>query len=101
ALLSPGLNYFGNMQTQPAVEKYGNRDLFIVASKGDTESADAVESFEKVGNTRYGFMVLLVGSAHGTEMFKYRDKTDGPPEVEDALEGFLMTRLGLAKAGYK
>ena len=99
-LLSPGLNYFGNMQTRPAVEKYGNRDLFIVASKGDTESAKAVDGLT-IGNPRHGFMVLPVGSYHGTDMFKYRDKTDGPPVVEDAVEGFLMTRLGLAKADYK
>jgi len=101
ALLSPGLNYFGNMETRPAVEKYGNRDLFIVASKGDTDSAEAAESFEKIGNPRYGFFILPVGSSHGTEMFKYRDKTDGPPQVEDALESFLTTRLGLAKADIK
>jgi len=99
-LLSPGLNYFGNMQTRPAVEKYGSRDLFIVASKGDTESAKAVEGLT-IGNPRHGFMVLPVGSYHGTDMFKYRDKTNGPPVVEDAVEGFLMTRLGLAKADYK
>ena len=101
ALLSPGLNYFGNMATEPAVRKYGDRDLFVVASKGDTESAEAAENFEKIGNTRYGFMILPVGSLHGTEMFKYRDKTDGPPVVEDAVESFLMTRFGLAKANYK
>jgi len=101
ALLSPGLNYFGNMATEPAVRKYGDRDLFVVASKGDTESFEAAENFEKIGNTRYGFMILPVGSLHGTEMFKYRDKTDSPPAVEDALESFLMTRLGLAKADYK
>jgi dienelactone hydrolase len=100
ALLSPGLNYFGNMPTRPAVEKYGNRDLFVVASKGDTQSADAVEGLT-IGTPRHGFMVLPVGSSHGTEMFKYRDKTDGPPVVEDALESFLMTRLGLAKADYE
>jgi len=100
ALLSPGLNYFANMQTRPAVEKYGDRDLFIVASQGDTESAAAAESFEKIGNTRYGFFILPVGSSHGTEMFKYRDQTDGPPKVEDGLEFFLTTRLGLAEAGY-
>lgn len=101
ALLSPGLNYFGNMATEPAVGKYGDRDLFVVASKGDTESAEAAENFGKIGNTRYGFMILPVGSYHGTEMFKYRDKTDGPTVVEDALESFLMTRLSLAKADYK
>jgi dienelactone hydrolase len=101
ALLSPGLNYFGNMATEPAVRKYGDRDLFVLASKGDTESAEAAENFEKIGNTRYGFMILPVGSLHGTEMFKYRDKAEGPPVVEDAVESFLMTRLGLAKANYK
>jgi dienelactone hydrolase len=94
ALLSPGLNYFGNMQTRPAVEKYRDRDLFIVASKGDTESAQAVEGLT-IGDTRHGFMVLPVGSFHGTDMFKYRDKTDGPAVVEDALESFLTTRMGL------
>ena len=100
ALLSPGLNYFGNMQTRPAVEEYRGRDLFVVASKGDTESAQAVEGLT-IGDTRHGFMVLPVGSYHGTDMFKYRDKTDGPPVVEDALESFLMTRMGLKEAGYK
>lgn len=100
ALLSPGLNYFGNMPTRPAIEKYGDRDLFIVASKGDTESAEAVDGLT-IGNTKHGFMVLPVGGSHGTEMFKYRDKTDGPPVVEDGLESFFMTRFGLSKAGYK
>lgn len=100
ALLSPGLNYFGNMPTRPAVEKYGDRDLLVVASQGDTDSAAAAESFMKIGNTRYGFFILPVGSSHGTEMFKYRDKTDVAPKVEDGLEFFLTTRLGLAEAGY-
>ena len=100
ALLSPGLNYFGNMATRPAVEKYGNRDLFIVAAKGDTESAKAAEGLT-IGNIRHGFMVLPVGTYHGTDLFKYRDRSDGPPVVEDALEGFLLTRLGLAEAGHK
>lgn len=100
ALLSPGLNYFGNMPTRPAVEKYGDRDLFIVAAKADAESAKAVDGL-MVGRPKHGFMVLPTGTNHGTDLFKYRDKTDGPPVVEDALESFLMTRMGLADAGYK
>jgi pimeloyl-ACP methyl ester carboxylesterase len=101
ALLSPGLNYFGTMQTHPAVERYGDRDLFTVASRGDTESAEAADDFMKIGNALYGFMILPKGNAHGTEMFKYREKADGPPIVENALEGFLTTRLGLAAADHK
>ena len=100
ALLSPGLNYFGNMPTRPAVEKYGQRDLFIVVAKGDEESAKAVDGLT-IGQPKHGFMVLPTGTFHGTEMFKYRDKTGGPPVVEDALESFLMTRLGLADGGHK
>ena len=100
ALLSPGLNYFGNMQTLPALQKYGDRDLYVIASKSDRDSNEAAESFMKIGNTRYGFVILPVGGSHGTEMFKYRNTTDGPPVVEDALEFFLTTRLGLAKADY-
>ena len=92
-LLSPGLNYFGNMPTRPAVEKYGARDLFIVAAKGDEESAKAVDGLS-TGQAKHGFMVLPTGSSHGTEMFKYRDKTDGPPVVEDAVASFLTTRIG-------
>ena len=94
ALLSPGLNYFGNMPTRPAVEEYGDFDLFIVAAKGDEESMKAVEGL-KIGKAQHGFMVLPTGNYHGTDMFKYRDKIDGPSVVEDALESFFMTRLAL------
>jgi dienelactone hydrolase len=100
ALLSPGLNYFGNIPTRPAVEKYGERDLFIIASKGDTESAKAVDGLT-IGTPKHGFMVLPVGSYHGTDLFKYREKSNGPPVVEDALESFLTTRLGVAEAPTK
>ena len=88
------------MPTRPAVEKYGDRDLFIVASKDDKDSAEAVEGL-KTGRSQHGFMVLPTGSSHGTAMFQYRDKTDGPAVVEDAVESFLMTRLGLASADHK
>lgn len=92
ALLSPGLNYFGNMPTRPAVEKYGTRDLVMIAASGDAESAKALDGLT-IGTPRHGFMKLPVGSYHGTDLFKYRDKTDGPPVVEDGLESFLTTRF--------
>jgi pimeloyl-ACP methyl ester carboxylesterase len=92
ALLSPGLNYFGNMPTRPAVEKYGERNLFMVASKGDQESAKALEGL-RINTPKHGFMELPTGSSHGTAMFSFRNTTDGPAVVEDAVESFLVTRL--------
>ena len=49
ALLSPGLNYFGNMQTEPAVKKYGDRPLLLVAANDDKESADSVNKLKAAG----------------------------------------------------
>ena len=33
ALLSPGINYFGNLPTEPAIKSYGDRPLLIVAAE--------------------------------------------------------------------
>lgn len=100
ALLSPGLDYFGNMPTKPAVDKFGDRDLFMAAAKEDAESAKAVEGLT-TGSSKHETMTVPAGSYHGTDLFKYRDETNGPAIVEDALESFLMTRLGLSEAGHK
>ena len=94
ALLSPGLNYFGNMPTQPAIERYGDR-VFMAASKEDSESAKAVAELAK---EKPGCISLVVptGSYHGADLFKYREATNGSPVVEDAVESFLV--LALAEA---
>ena len=69
ALLSPGLNYFGNMPTAPAMKKYGDRPVFAVAADNDKESADAVKSFGSgIGPDRV--MKTYVSGGHGTELFK-------------------------------
>ena len=39
ALLSPGINYFGNLPTEPAANTFGNRPLLLVAAEDDSESA--------------------------------------------------------------
>ncbi|HMJ08095.1 MAG TPA: alpha/beta fold hydrolase, partial [Pyrinomonadaceae bacterium] len=55
ALLSPGLNYFGNMPTEPAIKKYGDRPLYMIAADDDKDSADAVKKLAAAGNnSRYG-----------------------------------------------
>ena len=55
AMLSPGLNYFGNMPTKPAAAKYGDRELLLFAAKDDKESADAVSELNpmQVDNPKY------------------------------------------------
>jgi dienelactone hydrolase len=92
ALLSPGLNYFGNMPTLPAVKKYGDRALYTVAAKDDVESAKAVEGLQ-VGTSKHGSMVLPAGTYHGTYLFEYREKPNAPPVVEDALESFFTKSM--------
>jgi dienelactone hydrolase len=90
ALLSPGLNYFGNMPTEPAVKNYGNRDLFLAASTEDRESADAVTQLGAdagpPGPALRSSTVVTTGG-HGTGLFK----ADG--NVENALEQFLIRSL--------
>lgn len=70
ALLSPGLNYFGNMATEPAIKKYGDRPLYMTAARDDQESADAVDKLAAAGNNpKYTSKVHEKGG-HGTALFK-------------------------------
>lgn len=71
ALLSPGLNYFGNMPTEPAIKKYGDRPLYLIAAEDDKESVLAVEKLNPtVGNrVKYGQTIHPSGG-HGTALLK-------------------------------
>lgn len=83
ALLSPGLNYFGNMQTEPAAKKYGERPLFITAAEDDKESADAVRSLS-TADAKATHKIYSTGG-HGTALLKVG--------VADELEKFLSSSL--------
>jgi len=84
ALLSPGLDYFGNMPTEPAVKKYGDRPLFLVAANDDAESAGAVKKLGGQGNQNYQTKIYDKGG-HGTALFKVG--------LADELEKFLSASL--------
>jgi dienelactone hydrolase len=87
ALLSPGLNYFGNMQTMPAIKKYGNRPLFMAAADDDKESADAVaQLFVEGDNAAYSAKVYGKGG-HGTDMLQ------NSIGAEADVEKFLVSSL--------
>lgn len=87
ALLSPGLNYFGHMPTEPAVKSYGDRPLLLVAADDDKESADSVKKLKATGaNNKYEVKIYEKGG-HGTGLFKAR------VGLEDLLEQFLTKSL--------
>ena len=87
ALLSPGLDYFGNMPTEPAIKKYGDRPLYMTAARDDKESADAVDKLAVDGNNaKYSARVHEKGG-HGTELFKVG--------LADDLEAFFSDRLAV------
>jgi dienelactone hydrolase len=85
-LLSPGLNYFGNMQTEPAVKKYADRGpLLLVAAADDAESASAVKTLK--GDDPKAEDKVYDQNGHGTGLF-----TAGVG-LEDLLENFLIRSL--------
>lgn len=87
ALLSPGLNYFGNMPTEPAVGKFGDRALLMVAAEDDKESADTVRKLKATGaNDKYETQIYPKGG-HGTGLFAAK------VGLEDLLEQFLKKTL--------
>ncbi len=85
ALLSPGLNYFGNMPTPPAVKSYGDRPLLLVAAEDDKESADSVRKLKSAGaGDKYETQIYDKGG-HGTALFAVG--------LQDLLEQFLTKSL--------
>lgn len=87
-LLSPGLNYFGNMQTEPAVKKYGQRGLLLVAADDDTESAESVRKLQADAGSGKCEIKIYEKGGHGTALFRSQ------PGLEDLLETFLAKSLG-------
>jgi len=80
ALLSPGLNYFGNIPTEPAVKSYGNRPLLFIAAEDDKESAEAVRQLDpgESPDRKYPQHILRSGG-HGTALLSgnaVQDLTD-------------------------
>jgi dienelactone hydrolase len=85
ALLSPGLNYFGNMPIEDAVKNYGERSLLLVAADDDKESAETVKKLKQI-NEKYEMQIYSKGG-HGTTLFAAK------VGLEDLLEQFLTKNL--------
>jgi dienelactone hydrolase len=85
ALLSPGINYFDNLPTEPAIKSYGNRHLLFVAAEDDKESAYAVRKLKSENpNDKYETKIYEKGG-HGTALFAVG--------LQDLLEEFLKKNL--------
>jgi len=89
ALLSPGLNYFGNLPIEAAVNDFGNRPLLFVAASDDNESADSSLKLFKSAeglNNNWTLQIYPKGG-HGTGIFAAK------VGLEDLLEQFLTKSL--------
>ena len=87
ALLSPGLNYFGNMPTEPAIKKYGDRPILLVAADDDKESADSVKKLKADGASDKYETEIYPKGGHGTGLFGAK------VGLENLLEGFFTKNL--------
>lgn len=87
ALLSPGINYFGSMKTEPAVKSFGDRPLLMVAADDDSESADAVRKLKQAGGKDLYETEIYPKGGHGTTLLY------AGVGLEDRLEGFLEKSL--------
>lgn len=85
ALLSPGLNYFGNLPIESAVKNYGDRALLLVAAEDDQNSAETVRKLKaENANNKYEMKIYEKGG-HGTALFAVG--------LENLLEEFLQKNL--------
>lgn len=82
-LLSPGLDYHG-VKTEDAMKRYGDRPVFLAASKADEQSAGATEKLHGLGASKDKVLKMYDGDAHGTLMFG----------KDPALEGEIREWLG-------
>ncbi len=87
ALLSPGLNYFGNLPTEPAVRSFGARALLSVAAEDDPESATAVRKLDGLAQGDKHRLKIYRSGGHGTGLFAAR------VGVEQLLQEFFKQNL--------
>lgn len=88
ALLSPGINYFGNMKTVGPAGKFGGRALLLAAAEDDKSSADAVRELQKTaGDSPEHVMKVYKRGGHGTNLL------NSDNDLDDLLLRFLDDHL--------
>jgi dienelactone hydrolase len=87
ALLSVGLNYHDTLPTEPALKKYGDRPLLMMAARDDAESAADTEKLAAaVKSSKYTTKVYAAGG-HGTALL------DPKVGAVDVLKAFFVKTL--------
>jgi pimeloyl-ACP methyl ester carboxylesterase len=84
-LLSPGLDFHG-LKTERAMEQYGTRPVFMLASEDDKYSADAVRRLATLARGRSAVKVFKK-AGHGTHMFEVE------PTLRAQISGWLKENL--------
>ena len=84
-LLSPGLDYHG-LKTERAMEQYGTRSIFLLASADDEYSAGTVKRLGLLARGRNAVKVFQK-AGHGTGMFGVE------PTLPVLIEGWLKENL--------
>jgi dienelactone hydrolase len=89
ALLSPGLNYFGNMPTEPAIVRLNDCPVFQTAAEDDPDSFNSVTRLSELTNeSNRAVTVTVKEGGHGTALLKVN-------AVREPLGTFLKERLGV------
>lgn len=70
ALLSPGLNYFGSMQTEPAVKRFMPRPIFLTAASDDPDSNEALIQLGISAGSPGSSLVMEPKGGHGTALLQ-------------------------------
>jgi dienelactone hydrolase len=87
ALLSVGLNYNDSLPTEPAVRKYGDRPLLMVAARDDQESAAATEKLSALAKGPRHEVMLYDAGGHGTALLS------GSAGGVDLVKSFFVRTL--------
>lgn len=93
-LLSPGVNYFDNLPTIPAIKKYGTRPILLVAAKDDKDSAEAVEKLMEDSENPNAEATVYPDGGHGTAIFARKDPDNNAAHpLADLMQKFLDKAL--------
>jgi len=93
-LLSPGVNYFDNLPTVPAIKKYGRRPILLVAAEDDKDSAADVQKLKEASGDPNAEVVVYADGGHGTAIFKHKDADNNAAHpLADLMQKFLDKAL--------
>jgi len=98
-LLSPGVNYFDNLPTVPAIKKYGDRPILLVAAEDDKESAADVKKLKEASPGPNAEVAVYADGGHGTAIFAHKDPDNNAAHpLADLMQKFLDKALKTPEA---